>query len=185
MERRIRKFWATILKVCMHKGQTNSKCFFQADVSSKKRMNIFNFTTCFPLFFGKKWRHIKEILKLTHKGRGVKKSGKTAHVVYGCPFCVFSGLEQSWAISCLGANNTLIMQKWSAKWLSCKIVTLFTHICGMIPPKFKMQLVLFFIFEHSRVSRVRNCETLKVKKIEVIKSSNLLGPLVPCGFKIL
>ena len=28
-----------------HKGQTNSNWFFQADVSSKKRTNKFNFTT--------------------------------------------------------------------------------------------------------------------------------------------
>ena len=28
------------------KGQTSSKLFFQADVSSKKGMNKFNFTTC-------------------------------------------------------------------------------------------------------------------------------------------
>ena len=32
------------------KGQTNSKWFFQADVSSKKRMNKFVFTTCRLVF---------------------------------------------------------------------------------------------------------------------------------------
>ena len=32
------------------KGQTNSKWFFQTDVSSNKRMNKFNFTTCRLVF---------------------------------------------------------------------------------------------------------------------------------------
>ena len=32
------------------KGQTNSKLFFQADVSSKKRTNKFDFTTCLLVF---------------------------------------------------------------------------------------------------------------------------------------
>ena len=47
------------------KGQTNSKWFFQADVSSKKRTNKFDFTTCFRSFFGRKWRYQKDISKLT------------------------------------------------------------------------------------------------------------------------
>ena len=36
---------ASILKWSLPKGQTNSKWFFQADVSSKKQTNEFNFTT--------------------------------------------------------------------------------------------------------------------------------------------
>ena len=32
------------------KGQTNSKLFFHADVSSKKRTNKFDFTTCRLVF---------------------------------------------------------------------------------------------------------------------------------------
>ena len=34
------------LYLFVFKGQTNSKSFFQANVSSKKRTNKFNFTTC-------------------------------------------------------------------------------------------------------------------------------------------
>ena len=34
----------------LHKGQTNSKWFFQADVSSKKWTNKFDFTTCELVF---------------------------------------------------------------------------------------------------------------------------------------
>ena len=48
-------------------AQTNSKWFFQADVSSKKQTNKFNFTTCrlvFVRFFGRKWRHQIDISKL-------------------------------------------------------------------------------------------------------------------------
>ena len=37
------------LHTCLTKGQTNSK-FFQADVSSKKRTNKFDFTTCQLVF---------------------------------------------------------------------------------------------------------------------------------------
>ena len=50
------------------KGRTNSKWFFQVDVSSKKRTNKFHFTTfrlVFRSFFGRKWRHQKDISKLT------------------------------------------------------------------------------------------------------------------------
>ena len=36
---------------CSSKGKTKSKQFFQADVSSKKRMNKFYFTTMKPCFF--------------------------------------------------------------------------------------------------------------------------------------
>ena len=53
-------------------GQTKSKLFFQADVSSKKRTNEFDFTTMIPQgdlfsfgFFGRNWRHQKDISKLT------------------------------------------------------------------------------------------------------------------------
>ena len=53
------------------KGQTKSKQFFQADVSSKKRTNEFYFTTMkpqvdlFSFVFGGNWRHQKDISKLT------------------------------------------------------------------------------------------------------------------------
>ena len=55
------------------KGQTKSKLFFQADVSSKKWTNEFNFTTslwhlrstCFRSFFGRNWRQQKDISKST------------------------------------------------------------------------------------------------------------------------
>ena len=50
------------------KGQTNSKWFFKADVSSKKRMNKFNFTTCqlvFVRFLEESEDTKKTILKLT------------------------------------------------------------------------------------------------------------------------
>ena len=44
------------------KGQTNSKTFFQDSVSSKKRMNEFDFTTMIPqvdLFSFVFWRKLK------------------------------------------------------------------------------------------------------------------------------
>ena len=49
------------------KGQTKLKWFFQADVSSIKQMNEFDWSTmtCFHSFFGRNWRHQKDISKLT------------------------------------------------------------------------------------------------------------------------
>ena len=38
------------LYLFVFKGQTNSKLYFQADVSSKKRTNKFDFTTCRLVF---------------------------------------------------------------------------------------------------------------------------------------
>ena len=50
------------------KGQTNLKWFFQDDVTSKKwneQIWLYYLLTCFRSFFGRKWRHQKNILKLT------------------------------------------------------------------------------------------------------------------------
>ena len=50
------------------KGQTNSKWFFQANVSSKKtneQIQLYYLLTCFRSFFGRKWRHQKDISELT------------------------------------------------------------------------------------------------------------------------
>ena len=53
------------------KGQTKSKWFFQANVSSKKQTNEFYFSTMKPqvdlflFIFGGNWRHQKDISKLT------------------------------------------------------------------------------------------------------------------------
>ena len=55
------------------KGWTKSKWFFQADGSSKKWMNEFNFTTTYDTlgwlvfirFFRRNWRHLKDISKST------------------------------------------------------------------------------------------------------------------------
>ena len=58
-------------KIDAAKGQTKSKWFFQADISSKNRTNEFDFTTMIPqvdLFssvFGRNLRHQKYISKLT------------------------------------------------------------------------------------------------------------------------
>ena len=54
----------------MHtKGQTKSKCFFQTDVSSKKRMNEFYFTTMKPqVVFWKKLKTPKRHFEINwHK----------------------------------------------------------------------------------------------------------------------
>ena len=54
---RINIVWTTLLKIRLPayfgkvcKGQRNSKLFFQADVSSKKRMIKFDFTNCRLVF---------------------------------------------------------------------------------------------------------------------------------------
>ena len=50
------------------KGQTKSKCFFQADVflqKTKKRIKFYYYETCFCSIFGGNWRHQKDISKLT------------------------------------------------------------------------------------------------------------------------
>ena len=53
-------YW--ISKVCVTKGQTKSKWFYQADISSKKLTNGFNFTTIIPhvnLFSFVFWKKLK------------------------------------------------------------------------------------------------------------------------------
>ena len=50
------KYWLS--EIWFSKGQTKSKLFFQADVSSKKRTNEFNFTTI-RLVFVCIWRKLK------------------------------------------------------------------------------------------------------------------------------
>ena len=62
------------------KGQTNSKWFFQAEVSSKKQTNKFDFTTCrlvFVRFFGRKWRHQKRHSEINWPLESIKKLHKT------------------------------------------------------------------------------------------------------------
>ena len=48
-----------IVDLTLCKGQTNSKWFLQADVSSKKtnkQIRLYYLSTCFRSFFGRKWR---------------------------------------------------------------------------------------------------------------------------------
>ena len=59
------RFWR-----CSTKGQTKSKWFFQANISSKKRTSKSDFTNLIPQFnlfsfFGRNWRCQKDISKLT------------------------------------------------------------------------------------------------------------------------
>ena len=56
------EFWSDFVCEMITKGQTKSKQFFQADVSSKKRTNKFYFTTMKPqvdLFLFIFWRKLK------------------------------------------------------------------------------------------------------------------------------
>ena len=54
--------WHCILSLkIVIKGQTNSKWFFQADLSSKKtneQIRIYYLSTCFRSFFGRKWGRV-------------------------------------------------------------------------------------------------------------------------------
>ena len=60
--------WNAGFENCRAKGQTNSKWFFSADVSSKKtneQIQLYYLLACFCSFFERKWRHQKVISKLT------------------------------------------------------------------------------------------------------------------------
>ena len=66
--------------ISISEGQTRSKRFFQADVSSKKQTNAFYFTTMKPqvdLFYGGNWGHQKDISKSTDLKVDQKSGMKT------------------------------------------------------------------------------------------------------------